>query len=137
MTVTPESQLLAVRKTYVELFNAGDWDGVCAMLAEDVFMIPPDREAFVGRAEARAMYEEMAAIPDIRIENDPIALIQVDGEVGHTVGSYTFHFTSPAGPVSHYGRSLELWRQMDGTWKQTVDMWHDLPDGAERKREHV
>ncbi len=138
MSSSPESELLAVRGTYVERFNAGDWDAVCDMLAEDVFMIPPDREAFVGRAAARAMYAEMAAIPDIRIENDPVALIRVDGDVAHTVGSYTFHFTTPDGPVSHYGRSLELWRrEADGTWKQTVDMWHNLPDHAERKREHV
>lgn len=138
MSESPENQLLAVRSAYVGLFNAGDWDGVCAMLAEDVFMIPPDREAFVGRDAARAMYEEMAAIPDIRVENDPVALIRVDGDVGHTVGSYTFHFSTPEGPVSNYGRSLELWRrEADGTWLQTVDMWHNLPDDAERKRESV
>ena len=45
---------------YYDLFNHGDWDGMCALLAEDVAHDLNQGERQVGRARFRAFLDRMA-----------------------------------------------------------------------------
>jgi steroid delta-isomerase-like uncharacterized protein len=45
---------------YYDLFNRGDWDGMCALLAEDVAHDLNQGERQVGRARFRAFLDRMA-----------------------------------------------------------------------------
>jgi len=45
---------------YYELFNRGDWDGMCALLADDVAHDLNQGERQVGRAVFRAFLDRMA-----------------------------------------------------------------------------
>lgn len=128
-------EILKVRHAYLEAFNAMDIDGVCATFTADVVAIPPDREAFVGRDNLAAFYREMYNhLGDVRIEQDPVARIDVSGGMAYSVGSYTFHFTQNGTTIAAYGRSAEIWRHDPDGWKMVIDMWNSLPEGAEQKR---
>lgn len=128
-------EILEVRHAYLEAFNVQDIDGICATFTADVVAIPPDREAFVGREALAAFYREMYDhLGDVRIEQDPVARIDLSGEMAYSVGSYTFRFIQDGTPIAAYGRSAEIWRHDPDGWKILIDMWNSLPEGSEQKR---
>lgn len=132
-------EILEVRHDYLVKFNEGDIDGVCATFTEDVVAIPPDEEAFVGREALaehyRVMYEELGG--DARIEQDPVARVEVAGDTAYSVGSYTFYWKEDGETVSAYGRSVEVWRRERDGWKMYIDMWNSLPEGVQKKRGEI
>jgi steroid delta-isomerase-like uncharacterized protein len=74
---------------YYDLFNRGDWDGMCALLADDVAHDLNQGERQVGRAVFRAFLDRMARsyreqLRDIRILGDGQGRVAaeyvVDGE---------------------------------------------------------
>jgi steroid delta-isomerase-like uncharacterized protein len=56
---TPTDDVSLVRH-YYELFNSGDWDGMCALLADDVQHDLNQGAREIGRAAFRAFLDKMA-----------------------------------------------------------------------------
>lgn len=70
--VAPTSSPTVAR--YVELFNAHDWDGVRALLADDVRLDVVGRAQRAGRRDVSTYFTRYEAIPDWRV-----AAARVDG----------------------------------------------------------
>lgn len=72
---------------YYDRFNAGDWDGMCAMLADDVAHDLNQGERQVGRAAFREFLDRMA-----RSYREQLADIVVCGNGAGRVGAeYVVH----------------------------------------------
>lgn len=109
---------------------AGDWDGVAAVMAEDVVNMPPDMPALEGLAAWR----EFVASLNMTVTELTATTLEIDGmgSLAYLRGAYSQTSTvgdSPE-PTSVTGKHLAiLRRQSDGSWLVTRWIWNsDEPD---------
>jgi uncharacterized protein (TIGR02246 family) len=105
----------------VELFNAGDLDGIAALYEPEAVMVAEPGRVVIGQAQIREVYEgfmtgraQLAITPRQVLAGPDVALVS---DNWHITG------TNPDGsPMSMSGGSSEiLRRQPDGTWLYVVD----------------
>lgn len=113
----------AVRAQFPVLFNEGKFDELGEWFyAEDAVALPAGREPIEGREAICAFFSELYDSVGLRFD---LGVISTDAttDVGYLVGTYVAH-TDDGSSVP--GVTHEAYRlQADGTWKCTVDMWHD------------
>ncbi|MFQ5739685.1 MAG: YybH family protein [Acidobacteriota bacterium] len=125
---TPSSQqnqeITSRSEAWGAAFNSGDIDAVEALYSEDCRVLPPNGELGQGREAARAVFSEMIEAGQ-KAELETIESISA-GDLGYHVGTYTLQ--SADGKVIDHGKFVETWRQVDGQWQISNDIWNsDLP----------
>ena len=112
-----------VRAQFPVLFNEGKFDELGAWFyAEDAIALPASQDHIEGRDAICAYFKELYDSIGLRFD---LGVIQTVGseDTGYLVGTYVAR-TSDGGSAP--GVTHEAYRlQPDGTWKCTVDMWHD------------
>lgn len=121
-------ELAAKADEWMELFNAGDMDGLIALYTDDARLLPPNGEMVRGHEAIRA---DFAAMREAGLSG---ALRTVEattaGDLGHRVGTYTL--TAPDGTEVDRGKYIETWRRIDGEWKIDNDIYNsDLEAGPQ------
>lgn len=71
-------------RTYYQLFNAGDWDGMCALLTDDVAHDLNQGAREVGRATFRAFLARMAGSYHEQLHD----VVLLGGEGGRVAAEY-------------------------------------------------
>lgn len=112
-----------VRARFPVLFNEGRFDELGKWFyAEDATALPPGRDPIEGRDAICAFFSELYNSIGLRFDLDVIKTV-ASGDTGYLVGTYVAR-TSDGNSVP--GVTHEAYRlQSDGSWKCTVDMWHD------------
>lgn len=112
-----------VRAQFPVLFNEGRFDELGQWFyAEDAMALPAGRDPIEGREAICAYFSELYDSIGLRFDLDVIKTVAGD-DTGYLVGTYVAR-TSDGGSAP--GVTHEAYRlQADGTWKCTVDMWHD------------
>lgn len=117
-------ELAAVADAWAQNLNAGDIDGLVALYAEDARILPPNAEMAQGHDAVRAIFGGMI---DAGLTGS-LATIEtmVAADIGYRIGTYTL--TAPDGSQADQGKYLEIWREINGEWKISVDTFNsDLP----------
>jgi uncharacterized protein (TIGR02246 family) len=128
-----EEDVAAIRALdaqWAEAELAGNWDGVAAVMAEDVINMPPDMPAMVGLAAWREHVESL----DMTVTQLTATTLEIDGlgTLAYLRGAYSQTYTvgEAPEPISVTGKHLAiLQKQLDGSWLVTRWIWNsDGPD---------
>ena len=127
-----EEDVAAIRALdaqWAEAELAGNWDGVAAVMAEDVINMPPEMPPIVGLTAWREHVETL----DMTVTELTATTLEIDGlgTLAYLRGTYSQTYTvgeSPE-PISVTGKHLAiLQKQPDGSWLVTRWIWNsDLP----------
>jgi uncharacterized protein (TIGR02246 family) len=115
---TPEG----VSGLLVELFNAGDLDGIAALYEPKALMVAEPGRVISGQAQIREAYEGFMPGKS-RLAIMPRQVLVLEGDVALASNNWQITGTNPDGsPMSASGTSAEiLRRQPDGSWLYVVD----------------
>jgi ketosteroid isomerase-like protein len=117
-----KGQIEAVRAQFPVLFNAGNFDELGRWFyAEDAVALPFGQGPIEGRDAICTYFDDLWKNAGLRFDLGVIQTVAAD-EIGYLVGTYVAHMGDQDVPgVTHEAYRL----QPDGSWKCTVDMWHD------------
>jgi ketosteroid isomerase-like protein len=125
--------VLAVRAA--EVASATGGDTVMAHVADDIVIMPPNLPAVVGKAAARAWFQELRAQATIQAIDYTSADVVIAGDwaIEPYAGSVTM---TPMGgePMTEAIKGIHVYRrQADGSWKLAHDVWNSdqAPPGME------
>lgn len=126
-----EAELAAAGDNWNALYAAGDWVGLRKLYTDDAWLMSDKAPAAKG-ADAiityLRRYRDMGASVTFRFQPEDI---RVDGKVGTVVAKYWMTAQMPGRPqVRSAGRSLLIYRRIDGNWKLWRDMDNTTPDVA-------
>lgn len=110
-------ELAAKADSWEQMLNAGDLEGMVGLYTEDAHLLPPNAEMAQGHDAVRAIFGGMI---DAGLTGSlSITEAIVAGDLGYRVGTYTLK--APDGSQVDRGKYLEVWRQVGGEWKISVD----------------
>ena len=127
LTTADVTQIRALTEEWVRASLARDWDGLTALLTDDVVLLPPDAPVVAGKPAARAFFE---AFPAIRTFTAIPIAAEGQPELAWARGSFTMTIEpAPGQRVSMVGKWAATYRkQADGTWRCASDTWNfDAP----------
>lgn len=114
-----------------EAFESGDTDAVMSMYADNIVIIPPGEPVRVGTDAVRESQVSLAAEFDYVVDEYEVHRVEVSGDLGYILATYSDHATPKAGgeTESQSGRWATMWRrQEDGSWKCTAEIWNLDPE---------
>ena len=124
-----EAELAAAGDNWNSLYAAGDWPALRKLYADDAWLMSDKAPAAKGADAIIAYlrrYRDMGAKVTFRFEPEDI---RVDGKLGTVVAKYWMRAQFPGRPeVYAAGRSLLIYRLIDGRWKLWRDMDNTTPD---------
>jgi ketosteroid isomerase-like protein len=112
----------AVRAQFPVLFNEGKFAELGEWFyAEDAMALPFGQDPIRGRRAICDYFDDLWRNAGLRFDLNVIQTV-ASGDIGYLVGTYVAHMVDQHTPgVTHEAYRL----QDDGSWKCTVDMWHD------------
>lgn len=121
------AEIAANNRAFESAFEAGNVDGIGALLAPDVMALPPDGPVVIGRDAVRQLWE--SAIRDhgmtsCRITTDTVDVVgDLASEVGHATMT-----TAPPGGKSETAKIkyLVVWKRLNGKWLLHRDTWNAI-----------
>jgi ketosteroid isomerase-like protein len=127
----------AVRKAdadWAAAASTASVDAWMAFYAADAIVLLPNDQLASGKELLRHTVSRLLGQPHLSGAWHPIKVeLARSGDLAFLIGAYELRFGDLRGaPVSDRGRRLEIWRkQVDGTWKCSVDIWNlDEPIAA-------
>jgi ketosteroid isomerase-like protein len=122
VTDSGKDAIEAVRAQFPVLFNDGKFDELGEWFyAEDAVALPFGRDPIEGREAICSYFDDLWKNAGLRFDLDVIQTV-AGNDIGYLVGTYVAH----TGDDSVPGVTHEAYRrQSDGSWKCTVDMWHN------------
>ena len=107
-------------------FDAGNIDALVELYSEDARLMPPNGQATLGRDAVEAAFSGMLEA-GLGLDLQTVDTLAA-GDLAYRVGTFTM--AAPDGSPVDQGKFIEVWRQIDGAWQMTNDIWNsDLPAG--------
>ena len=129
-----EAERAALRQAdadWAKTIAAKDAEAFTAYCTPDGVIMPPNTPSVNGTDAIRTWVTTQMALPGFAVNWEPTsAEVAASGDIGYTLGSFTFQMTMPDGnPVTDSGKYTTIWKkQADGTWKVAVDIFNsELP----------
>lgn len=124
-----KAELAAAGDNWNALYATGDWAALRLLYTDDAWLMT-DKAPAAKSADAiiayLRRYRDMGASVTFRFEPEDI---RVDGKVGTVVAKYWMTAQIPGRPqVRSSGRSMLIYRWVDGQWKLWRDMDNTTPD---------
>jgi uncharacterized protein (TIGR02246 family) len=120
---SPERQALIfggdVAADWEKAYNAGDAEGIAALMTEDAVVMPPNAPSVEGRSAIKAFYREHFANRVVPAKTDERELI-VFGEITYRHGVYALELPNGG---TEYGKFVELWKNDNGQWRLHRSIW--------------
>jgi ketosteroid isomerase-like protein len=114
-------------------YNAGDVDGIAALLTEDAVVMPPNAPIVEGRSAIKSWYREHFTNRVVPAKTDERELI-VFGDMTYRQGVYALDL--PDG-TTEYGKFVELWKNDNGQWRLHRSIWSSNEPTAAQASEHA
>jgi ketosteroid isomerase-like protein len=118
----------ATNQQFMAHFNAGHWDSVAVLYAENGRVMPPNMPVASGRTAITATLGGMAAMkPVLALTTESVS---ASGSMAVEAGTYKFTMTVPGAPapVTDTGKYLVHWHKVGDKWMLVDDIWYsDLP----------
>ena len=113
-------------RRFEQAVAAGDADALAALYVENAIIMPPDSPPIQGRAAIRTY---MAGLIASGVDGVDIQTVEVNrfDDVAIERADLTI---SAGGKVVEQGKSLVVWRLVDGEWLFVRDMWSGNGDAA-------
>ncbi len=132
----PQEDLMAIRAlsdSFMEAFNAADWESLVQLYTEDAVMMPPNEPSVEGRSALLSWLGEFPAGSELSL-----VIVEIDGRGDLAYVRGTYSLTIPMGemmePIRDTGKYLDIRRrQPDGSWPIAVDIFNsdvELPEMA-------
>ncbi len=112
-----------------EAFASGDVDAMADFYAEGFVRLAPGEPAVLQYDALREEFETFQAAFDYSMDEFQIRRVEVSGDLGHTIATYTDSVTPKAGGATETlsGRWAIMWKRDDGKWKVTAEIWNLAP----------
>ena len=127
---TDVNAITSILASWRESVNAGDADGLLALVAEDLEMIPPGEKAIRG-ADAHQFLRGFTDEGKANLGPFKDEEIVVSGDWGFQRYTYEITLTPKGGgdSVEISGHGLHVFqRQQNGSWKLSKDIWSVVPN---------
>lgn len=129
-----KAELAAAGDNWNALYAAGDWVALRKLYTDDAWLMSDKAPAAKGADAIIAYlrrYRDMGASVTFRFQPEDI---RVDGKLGTVIAKYWMTAQMPGRPqVRTAGRSLLIYRRVNGQWKLWRDMDNTTPDvGVEK-----
>lgn len=98
-----------------------DIEGIMALYAEDVRVMPPGASPLDGHEAVRAYWSQLLDIPGFELQITPVA-VAGSGEMAVAVGSWQLAFDGPEGRVEDRGSFMDVWRREGEDWQVAYDI---------------
>jgi uncharacterized protein (TIGR02246 family) len=100
-----------------------DIEGIMALYAEDVRVMPPGAPPLDGHEAVRAYWSELLDIPGFELQITPETVaVAASGEMAVAVGSWQLAFDGPEGRVEDRGSFMDVWRHEADDWQVAYDI---------------
>ncbi len=126
------ADVLATEDRAIELFNAGDADGLAPMLAENFSTYPAAAPLVVGR---EAFLQGVAEVPTSNESFQIVALadrqVSINGRTAVAAGIWGNFWKPVDGPAqSTFFNSVSTYVKIGNEWKLAFNMTRTLPHGS-------
>jgi uncharacterized protein (TIGR02246 family) len=113
--------IAAGEEDYMATFSRGDAAGLAAFFTEGGQLLPPNSDFVTGRQAIQAFWQ---GVMDMGIKSMKLEIVEVEdhGDTAIVVGKYTL--SGEAGQVLDTGKSIVIFKQVDGQWKAHRDMFN-------------
>lgn len=109
----------------LEAIVAKDADKLQALYADDAVFMVPNAPPVAGAEAIGDTWRDLMALDSFRMTHSIVRLeVGEGGDLAMDLGSYTFGFKADAGEVNDSGKYLLVWKQVDGNWRITADMFN-------------
>lgn len=119
--------LMEADRAMFEAYSSSDSpvDALMSHFGEDANVLPPDAPIARGKAESRAVFAALEAMPGFSLTWSS-SRADASGDLGYTIGTYRMDLLDPEGnPLAIDGKYMTVWKkQPDDTWKVAVDMFN-------------
>ncbi len=98
-----------------------------SFFASDAILQAPHLPQMSGTDAIRQWIDTSMGFPGFAVTwTATSADVAASGDMGYTLGTFTFHMTMPDGsPIDDHGKYTTIWKkQADGSWKVAVDTFN-------------
>ena len=108
---------------------SGNLEAILAYWAEDAVMMAPGQPPLRGKPAIRKFVESSATIPGFSIRWEPLeAHVSASGDMAYLIERNMFTYRDSTGSqVTETNKVVTVWRKLDGSWKNVIDMWNADP----------
>lgn len=127
-TASDREAVEQVIETWNSAANRNDLDGVLALVADNLEMIPPGELPARGE-EARAVLRGFLEPFELSLNGHTLELL-ISGDLAVRRYEYELSLTPKAGGATetHAGQGIHVLQRMpDGSWKFVKDIWNEGP----------
>lgn len=112
----------AANVAWANAFNAGDAAALTAIYTPDAVVMAPGAERAVGTAAIQGLFEAaLGAASGVTVKLESSGMEHA-GDLVLEYGKYVM--TGPDGGHADHGSYMAAWRQVDGAWKISHDIWN-------------
>lgn len=119
-TAQTSPEIRALSDQWEAALQAGDAAAIAAFYSEDCRILAPNTDLATGRSAAEAAFGGMIDA-GLTGELETVEATVV-GDLGFNLGTYTLQAAD--GSLVDRGKFIEIWRQVNGEWKITDDIWN-------------
>ncbi len=105
-------------REFGEAASAGNVDGMMAIYAYDIVLMPPNAPEFRGLAAVRQFWSGMAAAKP-KVTLTPVTILE-SCELATEIGRYELTI----GPMKDEGKYVVTWRRTNGEWRAIADIFN-------------
>jgi len=103
---------------FAEAASAGNVDGMMAIYANDIVLMPPNAPEFRGLPAVRQFWSGMAAAKP-KVTLTPVTILE-SCELATEIGRYELTI----GPMKDEGKYVVTWRRTNGEWRAIADIFN-------------
>lgn len=115
-----QAAITAGNKVFSESVAKGDGAGVASVFAADAMAMPAGMDAVTGNDAIRAFWQKSIDDGVRELKTETVSL-DVGGPIAVETGTYVL--TGANGAHLDHGKYLTLWKQENGGWKISRDIW--------------
>ncbi len=128
-----EESLREQFERFTSVSSSEDLTRAFAFYAADAVRIPPGDRVLAGADAIREWFASAASMIDYALDDVEVQRLEVSGDLGYVLATYTEHWTPKMGGETTYssGRWATIWRRgPDGEWKVAAEIWNLPPESA-------